>query len=55
MMNEDNMNSVERLDDGKYAAKYRNSGHRYMKTLMQGERRIHTTLLLANPPNINKS
>jgi hypothetical protein len=25
----------------------------YMKTLMEGERRVHTTLLFASPPNIN--
>jgi hypothetical protein len=38
----------------KYAAAYRNSGHRYMRTLMEGERRVHTALLFASPLNINE-
>jgi hypothetical protein len=42
------------LDDGKHAAMYINSGHRYMKTLMEGEGRVQTTLLFASPPNINE-
>jgi hypothetical protein len=41
------------LADGKYAAIYRNSGHRYI-TLMEGERRVHTALLFANPLNVNE-
>jgi hypothetical protein len=42
------------LADGKYAAVYRNSGHRYMRTLTEGKRRVHTALSFANPPNINE-
>ena len=31
-----------------------NGGHRYMRTLMEGDRRVHTEFLFANPPNINE-
>jgi hypothetical protein len=42
------------LSDGKYAAVYRNSGHRYMRMLMEGERRVHTAVLFASSRNINE-
>jgi hypothetical protein len=54
MIKWENKNYVEQFADGKYAAVYRNSGHRYMRTLMEGEKRVHTALLFANPLNVNE-